>query len=106
MPESQDNPSAIDAMSDRPAGPAPGKLRVEHKTVDQFTEEQRSALTQGNTERTIKGLPSWLVADFVRANPGKFPDVDFELDHAEHKARAEAAPAPSNATRVDQRPVR
>ena len=105
MPESQNDANAAPAVADR-AEPAPGKMRVEQKTLDQFDDGQRGALQQANMERTTRGLPQWLIADYVRVHPDKFPDVDYELDHAEHADRVRAAAVPPDNARIDQRPVR
>lgn len=103
MPGQDDNQSAPAAPR---AQPAPGKMRVEDVTMAMLGDERMSALEQANMDRRIKGLPAWLLSDFIRAHPDKFADVDFELDHAEHAARAAAAPAPAAVNRLDQRPVR
>jgi hypothetical protein len=104
MPPTQDENQAAPA-ADR-AAPAPGKMRVEDVTMAMLGDERLSALEQANMDRRIKGLPAWLLPDFVRTHPDKFADVDFELDHAEHAQRAAAAPAPAAVNRLDQRPVR
>lgn len=101
-PEGQENPSA--AAPAARAEAAPGKMRVDQKTLDQFNSEQVSALQQANLERTTRGNPNWLIGDFVRCNPGKFPDVDFDLDNAEAAERAKATALPL--ARVDERPAR
>ena len=80
-------------------------IRVDEMTLEKFNEDQRSALKQANMERTTRGLRNWLIADYVRVHPDKFPDVDYETDHAEHKARVSSAPEPGP-ERVDQRAVR
>lgn len=92
-------------MTDKTAA-APGKVRVDEKALATFDDGQASALKQANMERTARGLPNWLIEDYVRCHPDKFSDVDFELDHAEHADRVKAAAVPPDNLRVDQRQVR
>ena len=92
-------------MTDKTAA-APGKVRVDEKTLESFDDGQRGTLQQANMERTTRGLPGWLIPDFVRCHPDKFPDVDYELDHAEHLERVKSVAIPPDEFCKDQRPVR
>ncbi len=103
-----DAPVIAPMVQDKPAptAAAPGKVRVEHKTLETWDDGQRGALQQANMERTARGNPHWIIADYVRCHPDKFPDVDFELDHNEHLERVKEVQLPPDEFRKDQRPVR
>lgn len=88
------------------AGPQEGKLTVAQKTLETWDEGQRGGLQQANMERTTRGNPHWLIADYVRSHPDKFPDVDFKLDEAEHLHRVKSIQLPPDEFRKDQRLVR